>query len=135
MPLLLAGVTRSLPRGDNTEIAMTFWIITTLLACGALIAGGLFVRSYKAGTPIGGSLFGPKPEKRLSVSEQANVDGRRRLILVRRDNVEHLIMTGGPVDLVIESGIGASRPRSSEGEATATVFTRQPRSLNQAAGE
>ncbi len=114
---------------------MTFWIITTLLACVALVAGGLFVRSYKSGAPIGGSLFGPKPEKRLSVSEQANVDGRRRLILVRRDNVEHLIMTGGPVDLVIESGIGAPRPRAADAETATTVFTRQPRSLNQAAGE
>ncbi len=26
-------------------------------------------------------------------------------MLVRRDNVEHLIMTGGPVDVVIETGI------------------------------
>ncbi len=52
-------------------------------------------------------LFAPKPERRLSVTEQFNLDGRRRLILVRRDDVEHLIMTGGPVDMVIETGIGA----------------------------
>lgn len=113
---------------------MTFWIITLLLACLALIAGGLFFRSYMTGAPIGGALFGPKPEKRLSVSEQASVDGRRRLILIRRDNVEHLIMTGGPVDLVIESGIGAPRARP-ESETAPAVFNRQPRALNQAAGE
>lgn len=121
-------------RGDGIDDRMLFWIITLLLACIALIAGGLFFRSYMTGTPIGGTLFAPKPEKRLGVSEQASVDGRRRLILIRRDNVEHLIMTGGPVDLVIESGIGAPRTRT-EAEAAPAVFNRQPRALNQAAGE
>lgn len=52
----------------------------------------------------GVKLFQSKP-KRLGVMEIASVDGRRRLVLVRRDNVEHLIMTGGPVDVVIETGI------------------------------
>jgi len=33
-------------------------------------------------------------------------DGRRRLLLIRRDDVEHLVMTGGPIDVVIETGIG-----------------------------
>ena len=38
------------------------------------------------------------------------MDGRRKLVLVRRDDVEHLIMTGGPVDVLIETGIERSRP-------------------------
>jgi len=56
------------------------------------------------------ALFGPRPERRLSIVEHASVDGRRRLVLVRRDNVEHLIMTGGPVDVLIESGIQSTQP-------------------------
>jgi flagellar protein FliO/FliZ len=44
-------------------------------------------------------------EKRLGVVETASVDGRRSLLLVRRDDVEHLLIVGGPVDLVIETGI------------------------------
>lgn len=44
-------------------------------------------------------------ERRLGIQETASIDGRRRLILIRRDDVSHLIMTGGPVDLVIETGI------------------------------
>ena len=52
-----------------------------------------------------GNWFGLPPEPRLSVSEQATVDGRRKLLLIRRDDVEHLIMTGGPVDVVIETNI------------------------------
>jgi flagellar protein FliO/FliZ len=42
---------------------------------------------------------------RLAVIDAAAVDGRRRLVLVRRDNIEHLIMIGGPTDIVIESTI------------------------------
>lgn len=44
-------------------------------------------------------------DKRLGVVESAAMEGRRKLVLVRRDEVEHLIMIGGPVDVVVESGI------------------------------
>ena len=46
-------------------------------------------------------------ENRLQVLDSTPVDTRRRLVLVRRDNVEHLIMIGGPTDVVIESRIVA----------------------------
>ncbi|MEN9895153.1 MAG: hypothetical protein RIR97_1005 [Pseudomonadota bacterium] len=42
---------------------------------------------------------------RLAVVDATAVDARRRILLVRRDNVEHLIMIGGPTDIVIESRI------------------------------
>jgi len=44
-------------------------------------------------------------EKRLAVVETAQVDANRKLCLVRRDDVEHLLIIGGPVDLVVETGI------------------------------
>ncbi|KQO80934.1 flagellar biosynthetic protein FliO [Rhizobium sp. Leaf262] len=50
---------------------------------------------------------GKSRQPRLQVLDAAAVDARRRLVLVRRDNVEHLVMIGGPTDIVIESGIGA----------------------------
>ena len=43
--------------------------------------------------------------RRLSVVEALPVDGRRRLLIVRRDNVEHVLLTGGPQDVLVESGI------------------------------
>ena len=46
-------------------------------------------------------------ENRLQVLDSIPVDTRRRLVLVRRDNVEHLIMIGGPTDVVVESRIVA----------------------------
>ena len=47
---------------------------------------------------------------RLAVIDAAAVDGRRRLVLVRRDNVEHLLMIGGPTDIAaaIDATVSAS---------------------------
>jgi flagellar protein FliO/FliZ len=47
---------------------------------------------------------------RLAVIDAAAVDGRRRLVLVRRDNVEHLLMIGGPTDIVVEPNIVRGAP-------------------------
>jgi hypothetical protein len=115
---------------------MTTWIWVVLLFCVAMVAGGLFLRSYMSGGSGGAGLFGPRPEKRLEVVEQAWVDNRRRLIIVRRDNVEHLIMTGGPVDLVIEDRIGSAavaRARPILAADTAPVATFGSRSQRPAA--
>src|SRR4051812_7412557 len=47
---------------------------------------------------------------RLAVIDAAAVDGRRRLVLVRRDNIEHLLMIGGPTDIVVEANIVRAMP-------------------------
>lgn len=44
-------------------------------------------------------------QPRLAVVDSAAVDNRRKLVIVRRDNVEHLLMIGGPTDVVVESSI------------------------------
>ena len=123
---------------------LTWFFIILFLAVG-LAAGALALRAYLTGTPIAGQIFGARPEKRLAVVEQTRVDARRHLILLRRDGVEHLVMTGGPVDVVIETGINASRPRVAQSPAleseTASpapsqpVFSRQPRAFGQAVNE
>ncbi|WP_180217505.1 YmdB family metallophosphoesterase, partial [Agrobacterium fabrum] len=43
---------------------------------------------------------GRNRQPRLQVLDATAVDARRRLVLVRRDNVEHLVMIGGPTDIV-----------------------------------
>ncbi|MGI9520230.1 MAG: hypothetical protein ACR2PG_01160 [Hyphomicrobiaceae bacterium] len=87
------------------------WMLFAALIAGLLVLVGLLLRGYvkssRSGTTGHARLFGGKPEKRLDIVDQVNVDGRRRLLLIRRDNVEHLLMTGGPVDVVIETGIGS----------------------------
>src|SRR3954462_1599920 len=52
---------------------------------------------------------------RLAVIDAAAVDGRRRLVLVRRDNVEHLLMIGGPTDIVVEPNIVRAMPARDQG--------------------
>src|SRR5687767_1771409 len=49
-------------------------------------------------------------QPRLAVIDAAPVDGRRRLVLVRRDNVEHLLLIGGPSDFVVEQNIVRAVP-------------------------
>ncbi len=113
-----------------------YLIVFALLALGA-VAAVWVAKGYMNGQSPTAALFGARPERRLGIIEQANVDGRRRLLLIRRDNVEHLIMTGGPVDVVVETGIGdrrqATRFEAQEPVAAAPVFARTPRSFGQAA--
>ena len=42
---------------------------------------------------------------RLGVTDSFDLDRQRRLVIVRRDDVEHLIMIGGPTDLVVKARI------------------------------
>jgi flagellar protein FliO/FliZ len=80
-------------------------IVLLICVCGL----GLWFLRQSLGLE-GVALFTPK-QRRLGVVESTSIDGRRRLLLVRRDNVEHLIMTGGPVDVLVETGIPvAPRP-------------------------
>ena len=50
-------------------------------------------------------------QPRITVMDATNIDTRRRLLLIRRDNVEHLILVGGPSDIVVEQGIIKGAPR------------------------
>jgi flagellar protein FliO/FliZ len=43
--------------------------------------------------------------RRLAIIEVQPVDTRRRLVLVRRDNREHLLLIGGETDIVVERDI------------------------------
>ncbi len=48
-------------------------------------------------------------KRRLSLIEVLPLDAKRRLVLVRRDGTEHLVLLGHASDLVIERGIGDAR--------------------------
>ena len=47
-------------------------------------------------------------QPRLGILEETEIDSERRLILVRRDNVEHLILVGGKNDLIVERAFSRS---------------------------
>lgn len=46
--------------------------------------------------------------RRLALVEALQIDNRRRLVLVRRDDVEHLVLIGGGSDIIVERGIAAT---------------------------
>lgn len=46
-------------------------------------------------------------ERRLQIVETMTVDAKHRAVLIRRDDIEHLVLLGQTADLVIESGIKA----------------------------
>ena len=53
---------------------------------------------------------------RLGIVEAAVVDKKRRLVLIRRDSVEHLVMIGGPQDVVVENNISRREPSLAAGK-------------------
>ena len=74
-----------------------------LIVLGLIALTAWLVRRLGANRLGGGGARGRQP--RLAVIDAASVDGRRRLVLIRRDNIEHLLMIGGPTDVVVEQNI------------------------------
>ncbi|MEP3631459.1 MAG: hypothetical protein ABJN04_15820 [Hyphomicrobiales bacterium] len=86
------------------------------IGVGLLIVIVLIIILLRVLRSFTGGMFGNKSQNRLGVIEAAAVDNKRRLVLVRRDNVEHLIMIGGTSDILVEAGINRSTagPRPSQ---------------------
>jgi flagellar protein FliO/FliZ len=55
--------------------------------------------------------------RRLSIVEVMPVDAKRRLVLLRRDSTDHLVLLGSGPDLLLEGGIPAptDAPAADEG--------------------
>jgi len=86
--------------GPEMPLAVKFFVaFAVVLALIGLTAW--LVRRFGANRL--GNSRGRQP--RLAVIDAAAVDGRRRLVLIRRDNIEHLLMIGGPTDVVVEPNI------------------------------
>lgn len=60
---------------------------------------------------------GRNGKRRLAVVEAASIDARRRLVLVRRDDTEHLLLLGVNSEVLIESGIRPPRDTGPDGRS------------------
>jgi flagellar biogenesis protein FliO len=89
---------------DSIVLAVAAFLFAFALIALAAWAFKTFVLTGRSGAS-----FLKGRDRRLGIVETASVDARRKLILIRRDKVEHLIMTGGPVDVLIETGIQGHR--------------------------
>lgn len=92
--------------GDPVQPAVKLIILTLILVFVLLIIFWIFRRFV--GSPAIKAARGRQP--RLAVTDAANLDDKRRLVLVRRDDVEHLVMIGGATDVLIESNIVRIKP-------------------------
>ena len=79
--------------GAEMPLAVRFFL-AFLIVLGLIGAAAWAVRRFGSGRYGGAGQRGRQP--RLAVIDHASVDARRRLILIRRDNVEHLLLIGGP---------------------------------------
>jgi flagellar protein FliO/FliZ len=65
--------------------------------------------------------------QRVGVIESVQLDGKRSIKLVRRDNIEHLVLVGGRNDVVIEPNIvRRPTPKSAHGPALQTSALPPP---------
>jgi flagellar protein FliO/FliZ len=69
------------------------------------LIGMLAALARRAGFGFPAKAVKPGGGRRLSVIEVTPIDGRRRLVLVRRDNVEHLLLLSPTSELVVERNI------------------------------
>lgn len=93
--------------GYTQAILWTFAALLLLLIVLIIIK---LVRSLTFGTFVAG---GRNRKTRLAVMDATAVDSHRRLVLVRRDDIEHLLLIGGPSDVVVERDIRLAPPRRS----------------------
>lgn len=83
--------------------------ILRFIASLAFIIGLIGLCAYVAkrlGLATGG-ITSTSGQKRLAIVEVKVVDAKHRLVLIRRDDREHLVLLGGERDLLIEAGIEA----------------------------
>jgi flagellar protein FliO/FliZ len=85
---------------DNKALLVGAGLLALLVGVLLLLAIGQMLFRGRLRLPGGRTR-----QARLGIVDAFDLDRQRQLIIVRRDNTEHLIMIGGPNDLLIESEI------------------------------
>lgn len=85
--------------GDLLRFALALVFVVGLIGLLALL-----LKRYGSGLAFAGRQGGVR---RLSVREMLPIDARHRLVLVRRDNKEHLLLLGPQGSMVVETGVDA----------------------------
>lgn len=88
--------------------AAVLWTFAALVLLVIVLVIVKLVRSLTFGTFVAG---GRNRKTRLAVMDATAIDSQRRLVLVRRDDIEHLLLIGGPTDVVVETDIRMTAPK------------------------
>lgn len=94
---------------DYAKFALALVLVLGLLA---MLAWVLRRSGFGTGTSKG---------RRLAVAEALMVGPRHRLLLIRRDDTEHLLLLGPTTQIAVESGI--RRPEAAPGSAAPSFAT------------
>ena len=78
--------------------------LRVLLALAGIIAA-IAIAAFVAKRLGFAGKFAASSHNRLGLVEAVAVDAKRRLVLLRRDNVEHLVLIGPEGSTVVETGI------------------------------
>jgi hypothetical protein len=110
-------------------VAAILWTFAALILLVVVLLVIKVVRNLTFGTFVAG---GRNRKTRLAVMDATAVDSHRRLVLVRRDDIEHLILIGGPTDVVVERDIRLAAPRrpaltGDSGQPQAAAAAPRPR--------
>lgn len=89
----------------HMELSEIFRFVASLVFIIGLI--GLCAYAAKKLGLASGGVTTTGSQKRLAIIEVKVIDAKHRLILMRRDGKEHLVLLGGEQNLLIESGIDA----------------------------
>lgn len=99
------------------EFTTYFRFLLVLIFVVGLI--GLIAWSVRRFGVLRGTIRPQAGARRIEIIESAPIDAKRRLLLVRRDDTEHLILLSATGELLIEGGItdgpsGATSPAEGE---------------------
>ena len=95
------------PPDDLTLETLLRFSLALAAVLALIVAAGWLLRRLIEKGILPGTLLPASGARsqRLAVVEMRQLDARRRLVLIRRDGVEHLLLLGATQDLLIESNI------------------------------
>jgi flagellar protein FliO/FliZ len=108
------------------------WLLALAIVLGLVIVFGWMLRRFAGGKLRAKGQGNRARQPRLGVVDIYDLDRQRQLILLRRDNVEHLVMIGGPNDVVVETTILRSIARQTLPSAQPEAVASPPDPVAQA---
>lgn len=94
------GFLNNLVSGENSYFTM---IVALAIVVALIVLAVWLIKVLGQATRT----VGRGRQKRLSIVDSVPIDQKRQAVIVRRDDVEHLIVIGGANDLVVETGFEA----------------------------
>jgi flagellar protein FliO/FliZ len=92
------------------------FILSFLFVLGLIGLLAMALRHYAASGKFSQAMRGGNADGRIKILEVRYLDPRRRLVLVRRDHVEHLLLLADGRETVVESGITGMEAAGTSGE-------------------